>query len=200
MSLWNDFNDAEQQQSFALIPQGTIAKVRLTIKPGGHNDGAQNWEGGFATQSAQTGAVYLAGEFVVLEGEYARRKVWSNIGLHSPKGPTWANIGRTFIRAMLNSARNVMPSDHSPQAAAARRVAGLHEIDGLEFIARIDIEKDQRGESRNVVKFAIEPDHPEYARIRAGRPPNRIPAATPATPAVSLSKPAAPVTGKPTWA
>ncbi len=38
MSAWNDFNDAEQQQHFDLIPKGTVAKVRMTIKPGGHDD------------------------------------------------------------------------------------------------------------------------------------------------------------------
>lgn len=26
MTAWNDFNDAEQQQSFELIPKGTVAK------------------------------------------------------------------------------------------------------------------------------------------------------------------------------
>jgi hypothetical protein len=35
---WNDFNDAEQQQGFDLIPKGTIVLVRMTIKPGGHDD------------------------------------------------------------------------------------------------------------------------------------------------------------------
>ena len=29
-----DFNDAEQQQSFDLIPKGTLARVRMSIKPG----------------------------------------------------------------------------------------------------------------------------------------------------------------------
>jgi len=33
-----DFNTAEPQQAFDLIPAGTIAKVRMMIKPGGHND------------------------------------------------------------------------------------------------------------------------------------------------------------------
>jgi hypothetical protein len=34
-SSWNDFNDAEAQQSgFDLIPKGTQAMVRMTIKPG----------------------------------------------------------------------------------------------------------------------------------------------------------------------
>jgi len=32
MSLWNDFNNAEDQQSFDVIPKGTIARV-LTFPP-----------------------------------------------------------------------------------------------------------------------------------------------------------------------
>ena len=49
MSAWNDFNDAEQQQTFDLIPKGTVAKVRMTIKPGGYDDPNQGWTGGYAT-------------------------------------------------------------------------------------------------------------------------------------------------------
>ena len=121
---WNDFNDAEAQQgSFDLIPRGISVPVRMTIKPGGHDDHTQGWTGGYATQSFDTGAVYLACEFVVTDGHFAKRKMWSNVGLHSPKGPTWGQMGRSFIRAALNSARNVHPQDNSPQAAAARRIA-----------------------------------------------------------------------------
>lgn len=29
---WNDFNDAKQNSN--IIPKGTLAKVRLTIRPG----------------------------------------------------------------------------------------------------------------------------------------------------------------------
>jgi hypothetical protein len=207
MTAWNDFNDAEQQQSFDLIPKGTVAKVRMTIKPGAYDDPAQGWTGGYATQSFDTGSIYLACEFVVLEGEYAKRKLWSNVGLHSPKGQTWPSMGRSFIRAALNSARNVLPQDNSPQAAAARRIQGFHELDGIEFVARIDIEKDARGDLRNVVKLAVEPDQPDYARVMglptktpggsSGAPAAAIPSrAMPA--AAAAQRPAVP--GKPAWA
>ena len=212
MSAWNDFNDAEKQQSFDLIPKGTVAKVRMTVKPGGYDDPSQGWVGGYATQSFETGSIFLACEFVVLEGEFAKRKLWSNIGLQSPKGPTWGNMGRTFVRAALNSARNVRPDDNSPQAAAARRIQGFHELDGLEFIARIDIEKDGRGELKNVVKMAVEPGEPEYSALMAGAGfiPNRtvgtptaVPTAHPSTvpitvPPAAAGRPA--VSGKPAWA
>jgi hypothetical protein len=203
MTAWNDFNDAEQQQSFELIPKGTVAKVRMTLKPGGFDDPAQGWTGGYATQSFETGSIYLACEFVVLEGEFARRKMWSNVGLHSPKGPAWGNMGRTFIRAALNSARNVPPKDNGPQAAAARRIQGFHELDGLEFVARIDVEKDGRGDPRNVVKMAVEPGEPDYALVLGHAP--AVPTA-PAAPRASTStsvptstaRPS--VSGKPAWA
>jgi hypothetical protein len=208
MSAWNDFNDAEQQQTFDLIPKGTVAKVRMTIKPGGYDDPNQGWTGGYATQSFETGSIYLSCEFVVLEGEFARRKMWSNVGLHSAKGPAWGNMGRTFVRAALNSARNIRPQDNSPQATAARRIAGFHELDGLEFVARIDVEKDGRGDLRNVVKNPVEPDHPDYARATGTASQH---AQAPHTPVASVSSPvsapsAAPqaqrpsVPGKPAWA
>ncbi|SMG66495.1 conserved hypothetical protein, partial [methanotrophic bacterial endosymbiont of Bathymodiolus sp.] len=34
-STWNDFNSADDQNNFDLIPKGTLVKVRMTIKPGG---------------------------------------------------------------------------------------------------------------------------------------------------------------------
>jgi hypothetical protein len=206
MNTWTDFNDAEQQQGFDLIPKGTIVKVRMTIKPGGHDDPAQGWTGGYATQSFETGSIYLACEFVVLEGAYARRKMWSNIGLHSPKGPAWGQMGRSMIRGILNSARNVHPKDNSPQAASARRIQGFHELDGIEFLARVDVEKDSKGQDRNVVKVAVEPDHPDYAKLmgvphKASGDGNSGAPAQMAAPAYQApAQQRAPVTGKPSWA
>jgi len=213
-NAWSDFNDAEAQQSgFNLIPKGALVPVLMTLKPGGHYDASQGWSDGYPTQSTKTGAVFLSAEFVITGGEYAKRKMWSNIGLYSPKGPTWTQMGRTFVRAALNSARNVLPQDNSPQAAAARRIQGFVDLDGLEFVVRVDIEKDDRGDDRNVVKVAVEPDHPDYARVM-GVPSKLAPSAqAPTTSALqapaaqgtaSVQQPAAaqraPVSGKPAWA
>jgi hypothetical protein len=204
---WNDFNDADAQQgAFDLIPKGTLLPVRMTIKPGGHDDPAQGWTGGYATQSFDTGAVYLACEFVVTGGPFAKRKMWSNVGLHSSKGPTWRQMGRSFIRAALNSAHNVHPQDNGPQAAAARRISSFAELDGIEFIVRVDVEKDSKGEDRNVVKVAIEPDHKDYAAsmgVASKSNPGGGTSGAPAqvTPSYAVPTPQrAPVTGKPSWA
>lgn len=210
--VWSDFNDAEAQQTgYNLIPKGALVPVRMSIKPGGHYDTSQGWTDGYPTQSSKTGAVYLAAEFVITGGEFAKRKMWSNIGLYSPKGSTWMQMGRTFVRAALNSARNVLPQDNSPQAAAARRIQGFVEIDGLEFVVRVDIEKDDQGDERNVVKVAIEPDHPEYANTKelASKPSVSVAAQANTTPSsaagqthtrVAPVSQRAPVSGKPAWA
>ena len=121
---WNDFNSAQSNTN--VIPKGTLAKVRLTLRPGGFDDPSQGWTGGWARRAA-TGAVYLDAEYTVLEGPYARRKVWSLIGLYSPKGPDWANMGRGLIRGILNSARGVSDKDcriaHHPDPLAALLMA-----------------------------------------------------------------------------
>ncbi|MBF0171639.1 MAG: hypothetical protein HQK87_11255, partial [Nitrospinae bacterium] len=57
---WTDFNDADSQSSYDLIPKGTIAPVRMTIKPGGYDDSNRGWTGGYTTRNAETGSVYLS--------------------------------------------------------------------------------------------------------------------------------------------
>jgi len=193
MSTWNDFNNADDQQSYDLIPKGTLAKVRMTIRPGGHDDPSEGWTGGYAHRNDKTGSVYLNCEFVVTEGPYARRKVWSLIGLHSPKGAEWMHMGRAFIKSILNSARGVHPSDETPQAQNARRIQGLVDLDGIEFVAKIDLEKDAKGDDKNAIKQAITPDHKEYGTLMGA-----VSAPAPAAAATQTTNTA--TAGRPSWA
>ena len=203
MATWNDFNDAKQNPN--LIPKGTVARVRLTIRPGGFDDPAQGWTGGYATQ-ANSGAVYLNGEFTVLEGPFARRKIFTLIGLYSPKGPDWSNMGRSLIRGMLNSARGISDKDSSPQAQAARRISGFADLDGIEFLARIDIGSDTNGEDKNEIRSAVTPDHRDYAAAMGSAapgavPPGAVPAAYPQPyPASQTPAPAPSAANRPSWA
>ena len=214
MSSWNDFNDARPVNN--IIPKGTIAKVRMTIRPGGFDDPAQGWTGGYATRG-NSGAVYLNGEFTVLEGAYAKRKIFTLIGLYSPKGPDWGNMGRSFVRGMLNSARGISDKDVSPQAQAARRIGGFADLDGLEFVARIDVGTDNNGDDKNEIRMAVSPDHRDYAAVmgqaRVAAPPSTYApprlvtppltqGAFPAAPTAPAA-PAAPLAGaepRPDWA
>lgn len=204
-SSWTDFNSADDQQNFDLIPKGTVVKVRMTIKPGGFDDPAQGWTGGYATRNHNTGSVYLSAEFVVLEGPYAKRRLWSLIGLHSNNGPNWANMGRSFIKGILNSARGLHPDDQSPNAQNARRIGGFADLDGIEFAGRVDWEKDVNGDPKHVIKTAVTPDHKDYGAVIGGvAPQSQHPAPAPqnasqAPQSPPTGTPAAP-SGRPSWA
>ena len=161
-----DFNTAKEQDNFNVIPKGTIAKVNMRIKPGGYNDESQGWTNGYATKSSITEAVYLSCEFTILEGPYAKRKIWNLIGLYSEKNDNrWGAIGRNFICSILNSAKGFSNKDNSEAALAARKVSSFADLDGLEFVARIDTAEDQDGTTKNIIKTAIGPEHVEYDSI-----------------------------------
>lgn len=193
-----DFNSASEQTSFDLIPKGSVVRVRMTIKPGGFDDATQGWTGGYATRNDNTGSVYLNCEFVVLDGPFARRKMWSLIGLYSAKGAEWTHMGRTFIKAVLNSARGINPSDSSAAAQNARRISGFADLEGIEFVGKVDWEKDQNGQDKCVIKSAVTPEHKDYGPLMSG-----VAASVPSAPAVNAYAQAtgrAPVPGRPSWA
>jgi len=211
--LWNDFNSAQGNAN--LIPKSTMLKVRLTIRPGGFNDESQGWTGGYATRGS-TGSVYLNAEYTVLEGQYAKRKIFSLIGLYSTKGPDWGNMGRSLVRGILNSSRGISDKDNSPEAQAKRRIAGFADLDGLEFVVRADLGTDTNGDDKNEVRSAGQVMAPMgglpvaggYGQPPAPQAPGYAPQA-PQAPAPSYAPqtaqfpanpgPASPVT-KPQWA
>ena len=197
-----DFNSAAEQSSYDLIPKGTVVRVRMTIKPGGYDDPTQGWTGGYATRSQTTGSVYLNCEFVVLDGPFARRKMWSLIGLYSAKGAEWTNMGRTFIKAILNSARGINPNDSSPAAQNARRISGFADLEGIEFVGKVDWDKDQNGQDKCVIKSAVTPEHKDYAAHMNGAPAGAAsaPASSGGANAYAQATGRAPVPGRPSWA
>jgi hypothetical protein len=168
-----DFNGADTQDAaFDLIPANTLAKVCLTIRPGGA--GPEGW----LTQSKTSTALYLNTEAVVMEGPFARRRIYTRIGFRGkaaggPGDDTYGNRGRAMIRGILESARGVRADDQSNAARAARMIRSLGELSGLEFVARIGIERDKDkpdDTGRNVIKAALGADHAEYARLMGGVP------------------------------
>ena len=172
-----DFNGADTQEAaFDLIPANTLARVCLTIRPGGA--GPEGW----LTQSRTSTALYVNTEAIVMEGPFARRRIYTRIGFRGkgaggPGDDTYGNRGRALIRGILESARGVRSDDQSDTARAARMIRSLGELSGLEFVARIGIERDKDrpdDSGRNVIKAAIGPDHAEYARLMGRIPqPNQ---------------------------
>ncbi len=178
-----DFNGAETQDAaLANIPSNTLLKVRLTIRPGGA--GPEGW----LTQSKTSDALYLNTEAVVLEGPHARRRIYTRIGVKG-KGvnergeDVYANRGRALIRGILESARGARSDDQSERARVARTIRGFGDLNGLEFVAKVGIDKDRNNpsdEGRNVIAAAIAAEHADYARLMGGVPSS--PAATPMAP------------------
>ena len=75
-----DMNDAEPQKTGDLIPDGTFAKVTMTIRPGGV-DGESEIDRGLLKAPAHPGSdvLMLDCEFTVAEGPHARRKFWQTL-------------------------------------------------------------------------------------------------------------------------
>jgi len=139
-----NLNDAEiSTGDYELIPDGTIAKVSMLVRPGGEG------EGGWLTEAASKN-LYLSCEFVVTEGKYARRKFWQVLvlvgGKKNEKGESMsANISKATLRAIVESANGVDPKDTSEDAKAKRVLQSFDDLNGLEFTAKIKIEKGTDG-------------------------------------------------------
>ena len=162
-----DFNTADKQ--FDLIKKGTLAKVCMRIKCGGYNDQSKSWTKGYATKNDLTGSIYLSCEFTILAGEYKGRKVWSLIGLYSDKNNNrWGDMGRSFLRGILNSSKGFTDKDVSDDAIAARKIESFAQLDGIEFVAKIDVENDENGGEKNVIKTAITKEHKNYHQLMTG--------------------------------
>lgn len=194
---WFDLNSADEQSDNDVIPHKTPVKVRMKIRPGGYDDPSKGWTGGYATRSGNTGAVYLDCEFTIIGGKFNKRKVWSNIGLQSSKGPKWGEMGRAFMRAAVESARGVRPSDASDAARKARQIEGFADLDGLEFAAFVEVQKasaDQvaagYGNDRNVIQNVIPVTHKDHAALMSGEAPVEAAASAPSAPKPAASLPA----------
>ena len=113
-------------------------------------------------------------------------------------------MGRTFVKAILNSARGVHPGDNSPATQNARRISGFADLDGIEFLGKVDWDKDQNAQDKAVIKSAVTPDHKDYAAAmgapRAPAPTASAASAAPAANAYAQATGRAPVPGRPSWA
>jgi hypothetical protein len=200
-----DFSDVEPQQSSDLIPDGTFAKVAMTIRPGGV-DGQTEIDQGLLKASNTPGSDVLSldCEFTVTEGRLARRKFWHSFtvsgGKVDEKGASigW-NISKRTFRAMIDSALGLDPDDHSEDAKAKRRLRGLADLDGIAFVAKIAVEpnNDSRYPDQNKLDRPVLPNEKEWRAVMNGEdvPPSPSRPRSAKSAAVNT-----PVAGKPAWA
>jgi hypothetical protein len=199
-----DYSDAPPPRDIELIPHGTVATVRLHIRPG--NVG----EDGMLKRSKQGDCEMLDGEITVIDGPFAKRKFWPSLVLEgtTPGQQEIALSNRGLLKLMLDSALGLHPDEKGPEARAAR-TKSLKEFQGLTFIAKIGIEKgkpkdknDPSGEKwpdKNILTAVITPDKRDWHPVEQPPPFNGggNGAASAAPP--QAAPPALPVT-KPSWA
>jgi hypothetical protein len=158
-----DFNTASTNQaSYSPIPANTCVKACFTIRNG------HCVEDPCLTRSPNTGSLYLAGEFTVLEGPFTRRKVFQNIGIvgiaKEGDQDAFGVRGRSLIRGVIESAKNISPNDNSLAACEARKINGFNDLNGLVCVIKVGIENDKSGRynNRNSVICAVTPDKREF--------------------------------------
>ena len=176
-------------QSFELIPDRTI--VRAVIKlVGGEVEKQEFGSGNYFKRSANTGSTWLPMEFTIIGGPHDRRKVWENIFVDGPKlnanGVSIAKeIGIRTLRQIVDSEFNIKSTDNSPEASAKRNLAGVHQLDNLEFCFRAGIQKaDDNYPAKNRLGAVITPDMEGYI---VGNQQTVAPANPVATPVVQTN-------------
>ena len=164
-----NFNNAESTKpEFTIIPANTIVKASLVIRPG------ECEVDKYLTKSPHSGSIYLACEFIVLEGPFARRKIFQNIGIigtaKEGDNDSFGKRGRSLLRAIIESFRNIMPNDESETAQNARKINHFGELNGITPIVKIGIDNDKSGKygDRNYIISAITPDKKDYGQFIAG--------------------------------
>ena len=172
MSL--DFNDAEPQRSSDLIPDGSFAKIGMTIRKGGI-DGDDEIDRGLLKASQSSDAVMLDCEFTVVEGPHARRKFWQTFVVRGGKVDEqgvsigW-KISKGVFRAMMESAQGLDPADMSEAARQKRMLRGLADLHGIAFVAKIRIEPSTNpayGDSNRLERVVV-PNEAEWKKVMAG--------------------------------
>jgi hypothetical protein len=192
-----DFNDASPQRSFEVIPAGTVAELHLKVRPG--NAGEDGW----LRRSKDGNSEALDLECAVVSGPYAKRKFWCLLTvIGTTEGHEQAaEVSRSRLRAILESARSIRPDDMSDAAKQARHVGSYAEFDGLRFIGRIGVEPARDNyRAKNTLLAAVTPDQQDWHRVEQVVKHGGV-----AAPAKTSAKPATPDQGttkiaKPAWA
>ena len=159
-----DYSDAPPPQ-FEVIPHGTTATLVLHIRA------SDVGEDGLLTRSKDGGCEMLVSELTIVDGPYKGRKLferWILAGTTDGHAKS-ADINRSTLKAILDSALGLKPDDLSPQARAARTV-DLKQFEGMSFIGRIGIEKgrprnDGSGENwpdKNILAGVVTPDKRDW--------------------------------------
>lgn len=169
----------EKQRMAGPVPGGSMVMVKLSLAEAKVPDAPETPYIGVGSNS---GLLFLACQMEVQCGPYEGVTWWENITLptgsqtidvsQDPNLQKACKIGGRSLRAILESARRITPSDTSPGAEKRRQIQSWKDFDGLLFAAELGIYEDlyQRDRSgrtwyRNNIRRVICQGHPRYAAI-----------------------------------
>ena len=164
-----DMNDAEPQKTSELIPDGTFAKVTMTIRPGGIDGQSEIDQALLKAPKDPTSDVRMLDcEFTVVEGPHVKRKFWQMFTVQGGKVDEngvsigW-KISKSTFRAMIDSALGLDPQDMS-EAAKQKRVLRGSRRSQQHHLHRQDQDRAERGRPLR----RSEPPRPRGAADRQG--------------------------------
>ena len=198
-----DMNDAEPQKTGDLIPDGSFAKITMTIRPG-NVDGQSEIDQGLlkASNSPGSDVLMLDAEFTVVEGPHAKRKFWQMFTVAGGKVDEngvsigW-KISKSTFRAMIDSALGLNPDDMSEEAKTKRVLRGLKDLDGITCVAKIKVEPStnpQYSDSNKIDKIVL-PNEAEWRKVMDGE----VVAAAPGNRPRPAQKAQSPAATTPAW-
>lgn len=217
---YGNFGNAptEQGGTGEVIPDGTLAWASVTVRPFNLDQGM------VLTPSKSTaGNAYLDVELTILEGPYARRKVWDLIMLKSTGEKAEKTIGMAMakVRHILEVGREIQGFAATDAKYRLGQVSGangdmvLMELNELRCAIKVKVEKQAGYADKNKVAQYLSPNPASdtfnnFMRLVNGDTAPAVPAATVAVaaaankPAWAAGKPATapqPVPqGRPAWA
>jgi len=180
--MWN-LNEAEKSEAkAALIPDRTVARAVLQIRPGGAG------EGGWFKQS-RAGDLMLDADFTIEAGPFARRHVFNNMMVTG--NPTAVSITMRELRAIVEGHYDLHPDDMSPDAQAKRANASPETMQGMSCCIMVGIEPAKDGyEAKNTIKAVLTKADRQY--LAPGQEPPAASPSAPQAPAAAWQAQAAP--------
>jgi hypothetical protein len=164
LDMFLNLNDAERQSDQTPAPAG-LYRLRSKLMAGSAGPD------GLLRRSKHGATEMLDLELTITEGEYAGRK-WREMitvnyieanGPFDPKAAqgfkTAVRLGRTKLRAIIESARGLDPKDESAEAERRRHTDSPADFDNLTFIGQVEVKPAQNGyRARNYLDYPITPD------------------------------------------
>jgi len=158
-----DFNDAEIQKEGGqgAIPEDSIIPFKMTIRP--PKADKQSDIHSLLGKSGK-GNHYLDVEFEAL-GTFSGRKIWQMFTVAG--SDTAAKISMRTLRAIVESARGISPTDSSPAAAEGRKLSDWADFNEMTFLLKVGTIVEQNDSNKNwyvnnTIKKVITKDDEAY--------------------------------------